>query len=289
MRDTPVDSGQTQPPAMTEEHCLVPRSTHHDPSDLVGVDPNHRVLKLRPMVPYLFLAGIMLNSPALMLGALAVSICAGLMARATGHSRALAPHQTDGGRELLSPAGAVRKGFGAVGFACLSIYALYMVGFPPYLVYPPSLFRGIWAFWTWRAVRSASRTDAQSGWMAGATSLTAFSMFWWAKFGFYLGIVAPICQVAIPTLGVAAAWQTWRFLSTRGVERSRAALKASVLGAAAALLFAPIGAPSFLPTVGLAAAVSLFLPAWMSRHRLQIGQESQPPALPEACDPATPR
>jgi hypothetical protein len=184
---------------------------------------------------------------------------------------------------LETPSAGIRKGFAAIGLA--SVLALAAGGLGTNLL-SFGILNGAWAVLTAFAVRSGARTDAQTGWLAGATSMTAAGAF----FGIPLALIPgmPLPVKLIPLFLATSLWQLWRATSLRGQARSRAALGAAVTGALATVCYLPGSFLQFNMTWAyevlchsLTLGSSLFIP-------LMIARESARASLPAASTPSLP-
>lgn len=203
-----------------------------------------------------------------------VAVVGGLMGGSS--SKAVARRSTDEGK-LISPTGAMSRGYLALGGACIAAMLAGGLGETAFSFY---VLNGLWAAFTMWAVRGATKTDAQSGWIAGATSQTAAALFFGVPLMLHPGVHWVVRLT--PLFSAVSLWQTWKFMGSRGTARSRAALNAAGASALGTLAFLPATA-SLLGTFSLFEAMchltvsmgSLMLPIWAMKDRIR-------PALAES-------
>ena len=284
----PVDSGDLPAPMGSSSREL----------DLSGAENLSIAGKLGMMHPFLLLLALGVSSVsswgAMMMLFTWVAVVGGTM----GGSKAVARRASDTSG-MLAPSGAISRGFGAIGLACIAALLAGGLGETELSFY---VLNGLWAAFTALAVKSASKTDAQSGWIAGASSQTAAALF----FGVPL-LVSPLIPWAglglvvksTVLFSMASLYQTWKFMGSRGTNRSRAALNAA--GAAA------IGTLAFLPATAMILKFSLFevachltvslgtlmIPIWSMRDKLRPaltsgGGSGDAPSLTSSDRPALP-
>lgn len=251
--------------------------------DLPGAENLGTVGKMGMMHPFAILLamGMMQTAPwAAMLALFSwVAVVGGLM----GGSKSVTTTES----KLDAPSGAMSKGFAAIGTACLLALISGGLGDTPLSFY---VLNGLWASLTMVAVRSANKTDAQSGWIAGATSQTAAALFFGVPLAFASGLPIPMIVKATPILSAISLYYSWKTMSARGTERSRYALNSAGAAALATLAFLPataaiIGFSAFEAACHLTVSMgSLLLPIWSMRNKLRpaltAGDSSDRPALP---------
>jgi hypothetical protein len=202
--------------------------------------------------------------------------------------------KTTDDKAMVAPSGAMRKGFAALGTACVLALLAGGLGETPLSF---MVLNGMWAALTMAAVRSGTKTDAQSGWMAGATSQTAAALFFGVPLAFLVPGI-PFTVYLTPFFSAGALWYSWKFMSSRGTDRSRAALNAAAMSALGTLAFLPataalIGFSGFEAACHFTVALgSLLLPIWSMRNRMRpalgagdatpatLPSSEPPPALP---------
>lgn len=275
-KEKPSTSGQSGP-------SLSALTTHVSTRDvdLAGAEQISLAGKLGVLHPYMLLlaTGMMTTLPMPITIALFawVALVAG---RSRRKSKALSRVRE---QALDTPSNSVRKGFGAIGWACLLALLAGGLGesWASFVV-----LNGAWAALTLNAVRSGSKTDAQTGWMAGATSMTAAALFFGVPLAFVAGI--PFVVKLTPIWAGLSLWQSWKFMGARGTERSRAAMNAAASAAVATLCFLPataalIGFSAFEAACHFAVAFgSVLLPIWSMREKLrpELSEGDARPALP---------
>lgn len=254
--------------------------------DLAGAENLSVGGKMGMMHPFVLLAamGLMQSAPAAALFALFgwVAIVGGMM----GGSKAVSK-VADSGSRLDAPSGAMSKGFAAIGAACLAALVAGGLGDTPASF---MVLNGLWAALTVVAVKSANKTDAQSGWIAGATSQTAAALFFGVPLTLIPGLPIPSVVYLTPILSAISLYNTWKTMSTRGTERSRYALNAAGAAALGTLAFLPataalIGFSPFEAVCHLIVSMgTLMLPIWSMRDKfrpaLTAGDATEHKALP---------
>lgn len=261
--------------------------------DLSGAENLSVAGKLGMMHPFILLAAMGMFqsvSTAVLFAAFGwVALVGGLI----GGSKAVSKRKSRDTR-LMAPSGAMSKGFAAVGLACLVAIISGGLGDTPLSF---MVLNGLWAAFTMVAVRSATKTDAQSGWVAGATSQTAAALFFGVPLAAYLSLpVWAYTVYATPFLSAISLYYSWKFMGTRGTQRSRNALNAAGSAALATLAFLPataalIGFSAFEALCHFTVAFgSLLLPIWTMRDKLRpaLTANSGSDALPAADRPALP-
>lgn len=292
--ENPPGSGSDLPakPAPAPQYDVSPLAGGSRDLDLAGAEQLSTAGKVGVLHPHILLGLIAYYFPAAPLPAtfaLFVWVMLNGLARGKGRSKALSRVRD---RSLDTPSTGVRKGFAALSGACL--LALLAGGLGETAL-SFAVLNGMWAALTLGAVYSGSKTDAQTGWMAGATSMTAAALFFGVPLAFYAGI--PFVVKLTPLFVAISLWQSWKFMGARGQARSRAALNAAVSAGIATLCFLPATAALLGFSVGEAlchfsvAFGSVMLPIWTMKDRLRtaIGgggastaalSGETPPALP---------
>lgn len=297
MQEQDSDPGETDPTAEPEKPKFEAPMTMGSTSrelDLSGAESLTIAGKLGMMHPFvlLFALGMMQSvSAAVLFAAFGwVAVVGGMM----GGSKAVSRRKSRDGR-LVAPTGAMSKGFMALGAACLAAIISGGLGDTPTSF---MILNGLWAALTMVAVKSATRTDAQSGWVAGATSQTAAALFFGVPLAAYISLPAWAYTVyATPFLSAISLYYSWRFMGTRGTARSRNALNAAGAAALGTLAFLPataalIGFSGFEAACHFTVAFgSLLLPIWTMRDKLRPALSSSGPdtaSLPSPDRPALP-
>jgi len=135
---------------------------------------------------------------------------------------------------LSPPSEGLKSGYRAIGFATLAATLAGLLG-PQGLAF--YVLNGSWLLFSMAAVIRASRTDAQTGWMTGATSMGAACTFFGLPLAFVPGMPWPV--TVLPLLSAGVTWQSWKFLSNRGQKRTTSALKALALASLATVFYLP--------------------------------------------------
>jgi len=193
--------------------------------DLAGsecLSPRQRVAAASPLM-MLVLAG----APALYAHPVfitALLVCVAIAARAG------VPALARETRRMVAPSEAVQMGVGAFSAGML-LNALHWYFGRPFGHIP--IFWFFWPLFTAIAVQKASKTDTQSGWAAGASSMAAFGLIRALGAVHFGGHLAWLLWLMAGASGVAG-YKLWRVTGTRGRDRSRAALGAVLAGLAAA-------------------------------------------------------
>ena len=253
--------------------------------DLAGAENLSVAGKMGMMHPFVLLAamGMMQSAPWAALVALFgwVAVVGGLM----GGSKSLTTSAR--ASKLDSPSGAMSKGFAAIGGACLAALVCGGLGDTPTSF---MVLNGLWAALTMVAVKSATKTDAQSGWIAGATSQTAAALFFGVPLALIPGLTIPFVVKLTPFLSGISLFYSWKTMSARGTQRSRYALNAAGAAALATLAFLPATAAliGFSPFEALChftvSMGSLALPIWTMRNKMRAAlpaaETADRPALP---------
>ena len=131
----------------------------------------------------------------------------------------------------ITPSESVRLGVGAFSAAMLA-NAVHWYFRRPFGHAP--IFWVLWPVFTALAVRRASKTDMQSGWAAGASSMAAFGLIRALGAISYGGHLAWLLWLMAAASGVAG-FHLWRFLGSQGRGRSLAALSSVTAGLVAGL------------------------------------------------------
>ncbi|MBI4863566.1 MAG: hypothetical protein HY815_25405 [Candidatus Riflebacteria bacterium] len=258
--------------------------------DLPGTERLGGLAKLWLLHPYalLAIAGYMsLMAPGPFLVTAVFAWVAFVVGSGFGRGR-----KRDGSSPLLAPSAGLKGGFRALGFTVLAAVAssfLALLGLPNVAFY---VLNGAWVVLTAAAVHQASRTDAQTGWMVGATSMAAACAF----FGIPLALIpgVPWPMKLIPFLCAGSAWQTWNYLSSRGAERTRSALKALSAASLATLCYLSfsalvMGFSLFEATCHFSiVAASFLIPLKTAMARLPLAPADPTPALPAPRSDADP-
>lgn len=247
-----------------------------DDAPLAGAQRSGATDRLKALWPLaaVLAASTTLSAPWLMLALLA-AVAVGAKVR-RGRSDATGA----GGRELLRPQDAVALGAHAFAVPALLKAAWWMTGSWGGML----AFLILWPALTGLAVMRAARTDVQSGWIAGASSLTGvwlyqlWNSFWWGAPHWPLLAVASVSTVGL----------IWKFLGARGHARSMAALGAAGAASITALMVAGMrlaqGFHVVAATYVVTALMCIALPVMMNRSRLaaarrSVGDEERPQLL----------
>jgi hypothetical protein len=216
----------------------------------------------------------------------------GMSGSRKGRGKELARAREREGRSLLPPSSALRAGFGVFGVMGLAALAALLGGAPGLHFY---LLNGLWAGLTAVAVYRASRTDAQTGWMTGATSMAVPCTFFGIPLAVLPGLPWPIRL--LPILCAASVWATWSYLSGRGTSRTKAALNALVTASVASVCYlsastAIWGLSLFEASVHLGVPLLSFgIPYWVARERMRLlpGPSGEEPPSAVLDGPGVPR
>jgi hypothetical protein len=188
----------------------------------------------------------------------------------------------------MKPSECVQAGAGAFSAAML-VNALYWAAGRPLGSFP--LFWFIWPVLTALAVRRASKTDIQSGWATGASSIAAFGLIRAISALYAHGpLVLAACLWAMAGGAVVGGLGSWVFLRSRGRGRSGAALGMLLAGAgasvSAALYCFMLGHP-FIGLASLAVPLYTFLAPLVSNRdkiRAALGESSRPALSPPSAE-----
>jgi hypothetical protein len=294
--ENPSGPGKDLParPAPAPQYDIAPLGGGSRDLDLSGAEQLSTVGKMGVLHPHILLGMMAILAPAAPHAA-SFAVFTWIVLNAMAGKRGSKALSRVRDRSLDTPSTAVRKGFGALATACLLALICGGLGEAPLSF---AVLNGAWAGLTLAAVRSGSKTDAQTGWMAGATSMTAAALFFGVPLAFYCYNAVPWVVLLTPFLAAGSLWQSWKFMGGRGTGRSRAALNATILSGLATLAFLPataalIGFSAFEAMCHFSVAFgSIMLPIWTMRDRLKpaigAGEGSSAGALPESNTPALP-
>ena len=283
--DDPVDPPKPKPPAYDPSELPVSLGSSSRDLDLSGAERLSTGGKFGMMHPFALLAVVGFSTVsswgAMMALFLWVTFIGGMM----GGSKAVAKRSDEGGK-LISPSGAMSRGFMALGAACVAALVAGGLGETALSFY---VLNGLWAGLTMLAVRSASKTDAQSGWIAGATSQTAAALFFGVPL--FTNPLVPLVVKLTPLFSLASLWYSWKFMGARGTNRSRAALNAAGAAALGTLAFLPataalLGFSAFEAMCHFTVSMgTLMIPIWAMRDKIRPalsgGGDTTPLAAPE--------
>lgn len=294
--ENPPGSGSDLPakPAPAPRYDISPLAGGSRDLDLAGAEQLSTAGKIGVLHPHILLGLIAYYFPAAPAPA-TFALFAWVMLNGLSRKKRSKALSRVHDRSLDTPSTGVRKGFAALGGACL--LALLCGGLGETAL-SFNVLNSMWALLTLAAVHSGSKTDAQTGWMAGATSMTAAALFFGVPLAFFAGI--PFVVKLTPLFVLLSLWQSWKFMGTRGQARSRAALNAAASAGIATLCFLPATAAllGFSPLEALChfsvAFGSVLLPIWSMKDRLRpalgggdgsssgaLGGDA-PPALPSS-------
>jgi hypothetical protein len=194
-----------------------------------------------------------------------------------GDNRSVAERVND---RLSPPSSALRGGFRAIGLAALAATVTGMLG-PPGLAF--YVLNASWVLLTAMAVSRGSRTDPQTGWMAGATSMAAACTFFGLPLALIPGIPWPVA--ILPFMSAGAAWQTWNYLSSRGRKRTRSAMKAVGFASLATILYLPAAVLTGFSLFEVMCHFSVVAASVLIPFKECLGRMSLPSAPPLQCLP----
>lgn len=297
-----MDEGSEAPPKAAPESSVYdlpmvasPGSRDLRTADLAGVETMTTAKKLWLMHPYALLMAfgamwvtLPINAALATMMMIGLTLYSVTMAAATRSSRSTALSRARK-ETLLAPSSALKAGLGIFGAMGLAATAASFAGGALFEFF---VLNGTWGALSLFAVYQASKSDAQTGWMTGASAMAVPCTF----FGIMVAIRAvqiwpfwsltlwPVLMV--PLLCMGAIWQSWNYLSTRGRDRTASSLKALAFASLATIFYLP--ATSFFwsfsifeALIHLGLPIAAFaIPLWMNRERVrQVSAASQPEYL----------
>ena len=277
--DGKVDSSNPKDVATTRDaysRAVSGRTRDLLPSELTGTEKMGLAKKLWLMHPFALLIGIgVLSSQTVMSSVVITGLLlwtALMMGAKTFKQITVGP----AANEVVAPSTAVKAGMGIFGMMGLASIGALMTGITNLDFF---VLNGAWGVLSLLAVYQASKSDAQTGWMTGASAMAVPCTFFGMAVAlrameFSAGILLPVKLV--PILCLAAVYQTWQYLSKTGRNRTKASLKALGLASLATVCYLPAttyfwGFSIFEAIVHLGLPVGAFaIPLLMSRNRLKM-------------------